>query len=109
MSYSHWPSIQEFVKIAEDGMGITKKMISDAGDYINFRDLMIDELRTEVFCANTLLDSLSGQPINEYRNDLVQDLYDLGDFGEDNLTSLRTDGFTEVRFCSLLFIFPLKN
>jgi hypothetical protein len=84
-----------------DGNSIVKNTILELSDFQNLRDTIVNELRADNFCPDKDLDAKSGQPVNELRNDLVQDLYNLEDFGQANFTELQNSGFEEV--CVPLF------
>lgn len=77
-----------FAEIEEDGEILMKTTLFHLGDFQGFRDTIINELRADSFCFDKDLDAKSGEPVHELRNDLVQDLYDLEDFGSTNFTEL---------------------
>jgi hypothetical protein len=81
--------------MAIQGRDIVTYSILNAADSVVLRNTVIDELRAEIFCAGD--PDSSGQPINEQRNTLVQDLYALDDFSIDELRTLRINGFGKVR------------
>lgn len=84
--------------MAKQGRDIVTDSILNAADSIVLRNTVVNELRAEVFCAGD--PDSSGQPINDLRNTLVQDLYALDDFSIDELRTLRVGGFAKVSYCS---------
>ena len=66
-------------------------MKKPVGEYAALRDIIINELRSEVFCAGD-----PGEAVNESRNGLVQSLYALEDFSTEGVSTLRTDIFGNV-------------
>jgi ribulose 1,5-bisphosphate carboxylase large subunit-like protein len=82
---------QKFTSIAQTGDAIVASMIKPIGEYAALRNIVINELRSEVFCSGN-----PGQAINETRNDVVQSLYALEDFSAGNLSTLRTEIFGNV-------------
>jgi len=80
--------VEKFTNIAQQGNGIVTNMKKPVGEYAALRDIIINELRSEVFCAGD-----PGEAVNESRNGLVQSLYALEDFSTEGVSTLRTDIF----------------
>ncbi len=82
---------------------MVKNMLLELQDFQENRNSMLNDLRAENFCSEQDIDFFTGQPIHELRNKLVQDLYNLDDFGEANFTALRNEGFDKVSEISAVF------
>lgn len=85
---------QNFLQMMQQGREIVTNTILNAADSVALRNTVVDELRAEIFCAAD--PDSSGQPINERRNTLVQDLYALDDFVIDELRTLRISGLGKM-------------
>lgn len=78
--------------MAREGKAILNYVKTPVTEYGALRDTVVNELRDNVFCTGD-----PGDTINEKRNELVQNLYELDDFSEAEFTTLRTEVFTKVR------------
>ncbi len=89
-------SVDSLKDLAAEGKDRTLSMLELGRNSVNLRDLIVNDLRVDQFCTNLNLDDEAGEPINVYRNTLVQDLYNLEDFGDANFTELYEEVLVKV-------------
>ena len=94
---------------AIEGETTVKEMILQISDYKSLRDTVVDELREDVFCPN--VNNGNGgngnggnnngnglyQNANGLREDVVEALFGMKDFGQDVLIDLKKTGLDKVR------------
>jgi len=88
-------SVQQFETVGVEGRDMTRGLIDLSVDSANLRDLMVDELRMDQFCASA--GGGMDPNINILRNNLTQSLYERDDFGGDMFIATRMDIFDEVQ------------
>ena len=101
--------IQGFHQNALTGEIIATDMIRESVDFQSLRDTIVEELRADSFCPNPNLDTLTGQPINVRREELIQDLSALKDFQQENLQKLKKSTFDKVSTTSSLILHSLMR
>ena len=68
------------------------------GDYSRtLREIILPDLRYPNFCVNTALDNQTALPMNETRQEVVNDLEALGNFHMDSLESMKEDLLVEMK------------
>lgn len=71
--------------------------LNTLGEYSStLREIILPDVRYPSFCVNTALDSLTGLPFNEMRQQAVADLEALGDFNADTLKGMNDVLFEEM-------------
>ena len=94
---------------AIEGETTVKEMILQISDYKSLRDTVVDELREDVFCPN--VNNGNGgngnggnnngnglyQNANGLREEVVEALFGMKDFGQDVLIDLKKTGLDKVR------------
>lgn len=92
--------------LAQDGKENVAIMSEKIDSMQNLKEIVINELRSENFCASTN----PGEPVETMRNSLVQDLYALEDFNELQFRDLRVDVFGKVSQIKIFLIstFPFS-
>lgn len=89
--------VEMFHQNATTGEIMVRDMIRESNDFQGKRDIIVDELDSDSFCPDPNLDTLTGQPINVLREELIQTLSSLNDFEQKNLDKLQKLGFDKVR------------
>lgn len=89
--------VEMFHQNATTGEIMVRDMILESNDFQGKRDIIVDELDSDSFCPDPNLDTLTGQPINVLREELIQTLSSLNDFEQKNLDTLQKLGFDKVR------------
>ncbi|MCP4748031.1 MAG: hypothetical protein GY874_18125, partial [Desulfobacteraceae bacterium] len=89
--------VEMFHQNATTGEIMVRDMIRESNDFQGKRDIIVDELNSDSFCPDPNLDTLTGQPINVLREELIQTLSSLNDFEQKNLDKLQKLGFDKVR------------
>ena len=96
---------------AIEGETTVKEMILQISDYKSLRDTVVDELREDVFCPNVNNGNGGGsgggsgggdnnelyQNANGLREEVVEALFGIKDFGQDVLIDLKKTGLDKVR------------
>ena len=93
---------------AIEGETTVKEMILQISDYKSLRDTVVDELREDVFCPNVNNGNGNNnggnnngnglyQNANGLREEVVEALFGMKDFGQDVLIDLKKTGLDKVR------------